>query len=133
MRSAIVIAMCIAIVTGCAAAPKSARLPLPVRLGLPPFDDAPVSFVVAGPRFTPGEVTIVKVCIAPDRSILSANVMASSGDRRFDDMAVAWARQVRVRAAPLDGSRIEACGEVRVEIRTPTEPRMISGVDSALS
>jgi hypothetical protein len=133
MRSAIVIAMCVATLTGCAATPKPARLPLPARLALPPFDDAPVSFVVAGPRFTPGEVTIVKVCIAPDRSILSANVMASSGDRRFDDMAVAWARQVRVRAAPRDGSPIQACGEVRVEIRTPTDPRVISGADSALS
>jgi hypothetical protein len=133
MRSAIVIAMCIATVTGCASTQRAARLPLPAHLALPPFDDAPVSFVVAGPRFTPGEVTIVKVCIAADRSIRSADVMASSGDRRFDDMAVAWARQVRVRAAPLDGSPTEACGEVRVEIRTPTEPRVISGADSALS
>jgi Gram-negative bacterial TonB protein C-terminal len=104
-----------------------------LRLALPPFDEAPVSFVVAGPRFTPGEVTIVKVCIAADRSILSAAVMASSGDRRFDDLAVNWARQVRVRAAPLDGSPIRACGEVRVEIRAPSEPRVISGVDSSLS
>jgi hypothetical protein len=104
-----------------------------LRLALPPFDEAPVSFVVAGPRFTPGEVTIVKVCIAPDRTILSANVMASSGDRRFDDLAVNWARQVRVRAAPLDGSPIQACGEVRVEIRAPSEPRVISGTDSSLS
>jgi Gram-negative bacterial TonB protein C-terminal len=133
MRSAIVIAICIATLTGCAATSKPARLPLPARLALPPFDDAPVSFVVAGPRFTPGEVTIVKVCVAPDRSILSAHIMASSGDRRFDDMAVAWARQVRLRAAPPDGSPTEACGEVRVEIRTPTEPRVISGADSALS
>jgi hypothetical protein len=104
-----------------------------LRLALPPFDEAPVSFVVAGPRFTPGEVTIVKVCIAPDRSILSAAVMASSGDRRFDDLAVNWARQVRVRAAPLDGSPMRACGEVRVEIRAPSEPRVISGTDSSLS
>jgi hypothetical protein len=102
-------------------------------MALPPFDDAPVSFVVSGPRFTPGEVTIVKVCIARDRSILSADVLASSGDRRFDDMAVTWARQVRVRSAPSDGSPVRACGEVRVEIRTPTEPRVISGSDSALS
>jgi hypothetical protein len=105
----------------------------PARPGQAPFDDAPVSFVVAGPRFTPGVVTIVKVCVAPDHSILSADVLASSGDRRFDDMAVAWARQVRLRAAPQDGSRVDPCGEVRVEIRTPSEPRVISGADSALS
>jgi hypothetical protein len=130
MRTAIVIAVCLAMISGCV--PTARRAP-PARIALPPFDDAPVSFVVAGPRFTPGEVTIVKVCIAPDRSILSAAVMASSGDRRFDDMAVSWARQVRVRSAPRDGSALQACGEVRVEIRTPTEPRVISGSDSALS
>jgi len=130
MRAAIVIAVCIAAVAGCAATVR----PVPVvRLALPPFDEAPVSFVVAGPRFTPGEVTIVKVCIAADRSILSAAVMASSGDRRFDDLAVNWARQVRVRAAPLDGSPTQACGEVRVEIRAPSEPRVVSGAENSLS
>src|ERR1700722_16684128 len=130
MRAAIAIAVCIAAVTGCAARVRPAPV---VRLALPPFDEAPVSFVVAGPRFTPGEVTIVKVCIAPDRSILSAAVMASSGDRRFDDLAVNWARQVRVRAAPLDGSPTQACGEGRVEIRAPSEPRVITGAENSLS
>ena len=132
MRTAIVIAVCIAAVAGCATVARPARVPA-APPPQPPFDDAPVSFVVAGPRFTPGVVTIVKVCIAPDHSILSADVLASSGDRRFDDMAVAWARQVRLRAAPLDGSPVDACGEVRVEIRMPSEPRVISGSDSALS
>src|SRR6202140_3163161 len=130
MRAAIVIAVCVAAVAGCAATGRPAR---GLRLALPPFYEAPGSFVVAGPRFTPGEVTIVKVCIAADRSILSAAVMASSGDRRFDDLAVNWARQVRVRAAPPDGSPVQRCGEVRVEIRIPSEPRVVSGADSALS
>lgn len=134
MRAAVTITVCVAIVAGCAAPPR----PVPRRAGavreaLPPFDDAPVSFVVAGPRFTPGEVTIVKVCIAADHSILSADIMASSGDRRFDDLALGWARQVRLRAAPNDGSLVQPCGEVRVEIRKPSEPRVISGADSALS
>ena len=130
MRTAIVIAVCVATVAGCAPA---ARPGPAARVALPPFDDAPVSFVVAAPRFTPGEVTIVKVCVAPDHTILSADVMASSGDRRFDDLAVTWARQVRVRSAPPDGSPLQTCGEVRVEIRTPTEPRVIAGPDSSLS
>jgi hypothetical protein len=130
MRFAIVIAVCVATVAGCApTAPRGSA----ARLALPPFDDAPVSFVIATPRFTPGEVTIVKVCVAPDRSILSADVMASSGDRRFDDLAVNWARMVRLRSRPADGSPLQTCGEVRVEIRAPTEPRVVSGPDSALS
>jgi hypothetical protein len=102
-------------------------------VALPPFDDAPVSFVVAAPHFTPGEVTIVRVCLASDRSIASADVMASSGDRRFDDLALTWARQVRLRSAPGDGVRLQSCGEVRVEIRIPAEPRVISGPDNSLS
>jgi len=132
MRSAIIIAVCLAAVAGCAAAARPARVspPPPPQ---PPFDDAPVSFVVAGPRFTPGEVTIVKVCIATDHRVLSADIMASSGDRRFDDLALSWARQVRIRAAPADGAPLQPCGEVRVEIRKPSEPRVISGSDSAFS
>src|SRR6202140_4919413 len=117
MRAAIVIAVCVAAVAGCGATGPPARV---LRLALPPFDEAPVSFVVAGPRFTPGEVTIVKVCIAADRSILSAAVMASSGDRRFDALAVNWARQVRVRAAPRDGSPVQALGKRGVGTKSPT-------------
>ena len=130
MRTAIVIAACVATVAGCAPTPRPGPA---ARVALPPFDDAPISFIVAAPRFTPGEVTIVKVCVTPDGTIFSAHVMASSGDRRFDDLAVTWARQVKVRSAPSDGAPLRACGEVRVEIRTPTEPRVISGPDSSLS
>jgi TonB family protein len=130
MRSAIIIAACIASLAGCAPTPRPGP---PARIALPPFDDAPVSFVVAAPRFTPGEVTILRVCVAPDHTILSVNVMASSGDRRFDDLAVTWARQVKVRAAPSNGWPVDACGEVRVEIRVPMEPRVIAGPDSSLS
>jgi len=132
MRIAIAIAMCVAAVAGCATTARPVRVP-PPSPPQPPFDDAPVSFVVAGPRFTPGEVTIVKVCIAADHRVLTADIMASSGDRRFDDMALSWARQVKIREAPAGGARLQPCGEVRVEIRKPSEPRVISGSDSALS
>lgn len=134
MRIAIVIAVCVASVTGCATArPRPAVQPAVRHVAQAPFDDAPISFVVAAPRFAPGEVAIVKVCVAADRSILSAAVMESSGDRRFDDLALTWARQVRLRNLPVDGSPVQSCGEVRVEIRTPTEPRVVSGPDSELS
>jgi hypothetical protein len=134
MRIVIVIAVCIASLAGCAIArPRPVVQPVVRHVPQPPFDDAPISFVVAAPRFTPGEVAIVRVCLAPDRTIYSASVMQSSGDRRFDDMAVTWARQVRLRSPPGDGSPVQACGEVRVEIRTPSEPGVVSGADSALS
>jgi hypothetical protein len=134
MRVAIVIAVCVATVAGCASGrPRPAAQPTVKVVPQAPFDDAPISFVVAAPRFTPGEVAIVRVCVAADRTILSAAVMASSGDRRFDDLALTWARQVRLRSPPGDGSPVQPCGEVRVEIRTPSEPRVISGPDSSLS
>ncbi|HEY1724465.1 MAG TPA: hypothetical protein VGF89_03505 [Steroidobacteraceae bacterium] len=130
MRTVGTIAACLVVVAGCTPAPRSAKL----RVIVPPFDDAPVSFVVAGPRFSPGEVTIVKVCLAPDRSIISVNLLASSGDRRFDDMALNWARQVKLRSAPAPaGALMLRCGEVRVEIHQPTEPRVIEGPDNSLS
>jgi outer membrane biosynthesis protein TonB len=134
MRIVIVIAVCIVTVAGCATArPRPTAQAAVIHIAQPPFDDAPISFVIAAPRFSAGEVAIVKVCVAADRSILSAAVMESSGDRRFDDLAVNWARQVRLRSPPVDGTPVQACGEVRVEIRTPTEPRIISGPDSSLS
>jgi len=97
-----------------------------------PFTDEPVSIVVPTHRFTPGEVTIVKVCIAADRTISSANVIESSGDARFDDMALGWARMVKLRSAPANGAPMEPCGQVRVEIRTPSEPRIVSGSGTSL-
>lgn len=142
MRTLLVIASVVGLSigsTGCAPLrpPRSPAPPAPPPAPAPLFDAAPVSFVVAGPRFTPGEVTIVRVCIAPDRSVISADIIESSGDKRFDDHALVWARQVRVRAAAGDGSPdgepLASCGEVRVEIRVPTEPRVVSGADAALS
>jgi hypothetical protein len=130
MRGAVVIAMCIVVVTGCARAVKpEAAAP---KVPLTPFADDPVSFVVSVPHFPPGEVAIVRVCVAADRTIASANVMESSGDARFDGMALMWARQIKLRSIPGDGSPVLACGQVRVEIRLPSEPRVISGSDISL-
>src|SRR5665213_1209428 len=93
-------------------APQSAPPPLPVS----PFEDSPVSFLVASPRFTRGELVIVRVCVGPDRSISSADILESSGDRRFDALAVGWARQVRLRSAPTADVPVAPCGQVRVEV-----------------
>ena len=55
------------------------------------------------------------------------------GSLRFDDLAVTWARQVKVRPPPSNGLPLDSCGEVRVEIRIPSEPRVIAGPDNSLS
>jgi hypothetical protein len=98
-----------------------------------PFDHTSTSFVVSGPRFTTGETAIVKVCVAPDGIIASADLLLPSGDKRFDDFALNWARQVKLANTPPSAPDKERCGAVRVEIRTSPGPRLLSGSDSSLS
>src|SRR5579863_7920050 len=65
-----------------------------------PFDDASASFTVRGARFAPGETAIIQVCVTAGGTIESADVVGSSGDKRFDDFALLWARQVKLRSFP---------------------------------
>lgn len=134
MRIAVLMGVCL-IAVGCmhrpAAAPPpvSAVKPVPVA----PFDGTPQSFVVRGKRFIPGELAIVRVCIDDDHSITSADVIESSGDRQFDEVAVQWARQVRMRTTTQDDGPVDRCGAVRVEIRLAPNQRQMGGPDSSLS
>jgi TonB family protein len=128
---------------GCAAP----RRPPPVTVHaaqLPdPFDDTSTSFTIQGARFAPGETAIVKVCVTPEGSIASADVIGSSGDKRFDDYALVWARQVRLRTvpqgvgpgapSPTPSPTQSSCGPVRVEIRPAAMPGVLSEHSSALS
>jgi len=106
-----------------------------------PFDDTATSFTVQGARFAPGETAIVKVCVTPEGSIASADVVGSSGDKRFDDYAMVWARQVRLRSVPQEvrspsqstAPAQSSCGPVRVEIRPAAMPGVLSEHSSALS
>lgn len=98
-----------------------------------PFDQEPSSFLVPAGHFPAGETAIVKVCVTPGGQIASADVVSSSGDKRFDDLAVVWARQVRLRSLP-EGAQTDAlCGAVRVEIRPAPVPEALPGRQSALS
>jgi TonB family protein len=98
-----------------------------------PFDDSSASFTVHGARFAPGETAIVKVCVTPDGSIASADVVGSSGDRRFDEFALVWARQVRLKSQPPGAQPQPLCGPVRVEIRPAGVPGVFAEHSSALS
>ncbi len=70
-----------------------------------------------------GEHVIVRVCVGADHSIVSSDVVQSSGDPRFDQLAVGWARQVRLRAYTADEAPVASCGAVRVQMRhVPDEP-----------
>jgi outer membrane biosynthesis protein TonB len=84
-------------------------------------------------HFARGELVIVRVCLRTDHSIASSEVMESSGDRRFDEMAVTWAQRVRLRQSPADDGRpLASCGAVRVELHDTAEPAVIDGHDDLL-
>jgi TonB family protein len=134
---------------GCAAARRPPPVAAHPAAAQPPdpFDDTSTSFTVQGARFAPGETAIVKVCVTPEGSIASADVIGSSGDKRFDDYALVWARQVRLRAVAqgvaqgiAKGAATQTpapaqslCGPVRVEIRPAGMPAVLSDHSSALS
>ena len=75
---------------------------------------------------------IVTVCLGPDHAIASADVFESSGDSKFDQLAVMWARRVRLREAA-QGEQMAACGTVRVEVHPSQEPRMINAPGDSVS
>jgi len=43
-----------------------------------------------------------------------------------------WARQIKLRSATNEGAAVQPCGQVRVELRIPSQPRIISGSDVSL-
>ncbi len=102
--------------------------PVPVS----PFSDNPVSFLIHG-EFARGEHVIVRVCLRADRSIASSSIVESSGDPRFDELAISWAQRVRLRQqGPADSSPVAPCGAVRVELHDASEPAVIAGHDDEL-
>jgi hypothetical protein len=141
VRPAMIAAIGIAALSACS---WNRRPPAVVAVAAPvevdPFDHTSVSFVVAGAHFMPGETAIVKVCVSPQGVVSSADVLLPSGDKRFDDFAVNWARQVKLASVAQSVAQIgaqsgeakELCGPVRVEIKVSPVPRVLSGADSAL-
>jgi TonB family protein len=114
-----------ALLAACAApVPRlAAQMPAPAPAPpqpVSPFSDSPISLLVHGP-FVRGEHVVVRVCLHADRSIASSSILQSSGDRRFDELALGWARRVRLRPIT-DGRPVYACGPVRVELRDSTQP-----------
>ena len=114
-------------------APASLPAPAPAPVPVSPFADAAVSFFVHSSGRVSGEFVIVRVCVGADHSIVSSDVVESSGDPQFDQLAVVWARQVRLRAsAPLNGAAVAPCGAVRVEMRRAPDTPMPGARDRML-
>ncbi len=97
-----------------------------------PFADTAVSFFVNGFGLMRGEEVIVRVCVGADRSIVSSAIAQSSGDARFDQLAVVWARQIQLRAATQKGAPVASCGAVRVEMRRVPDTPVTGARDNLL-
>lgn len=74
------------------------------------------TFLARVPPFAEGLVTTVRLCVAPAGGLSSAEVVVSSGDRRFDEFVIDYARRVQVTPGHVNGRRQPGCGNVRVEI-----------------
>jgi len=98
---------------------------------LSPFADAAVSFLIRG-HFVRGEQVVVRICLHADHSIASSAIVESSGDRRFDEMALDWARRMQLRTEATPGHTIARCGSVRVELRDTAAPGMGRSVGEQL-
>jgi TonB family protein len=94
---------------------------------------SPTAFSIRGPRFTPGEVAVVKVCVHANGVVASTAIVQSSGEKRFDDSAVQWALHAGYRPMRVDGAPIYSCDEVRVEMHQITSPGAGMVSDSSLS
>jgi len=105
---------CLAL-AGCATPPAGPSVVEPVRI-----EDA--VFTTRGPRFAPGLYATVRVCVAAQGQISSAEVVLSSGDKRFDDFVLGFARRVKVRPQRVNGRPVAACDTVRVEVNHGVSP-----------
>jgi TonB family protein len=99
---------CAIALAGCASGPRSALIE-PVHI-----EDA--SFMARGPTFAPGLYSTVRICVSPKGLISSAVVVLSSGDKRFDEYVLSFARRVKVQPQRINGRPAAGCDTVRVEI-----------------
>jgi TonB family protein len=131
MRKGIVLILCFGGLGGCVHLVSPVPAP-PTLLPVTELGDSSISFVVAGPRFTPGESAMVKVCLSAEGEIVSTQLIASSGERKFDDSALLWAQQAKMSPLIFKGKPVATCEQVRVEIRGAPYPHIGSGSDFSL-
>jgi TonB family protein len=96
-----------------------------------PMQISPAVFSIRGPRFTPGEAAVVRVCVGANGVIASTAIVQSSGEKRFDDSAVQWALHAGYRPMRVSGAPMYSCDEVRVEMHQITSPGAGMGADSS--
>ncbi|HEX9138726.1 MAG TPA: TonB family protein [Steroidobacteraceae bacterium] len=131
MRNGIVLMLCFVALGGCAHLASPVPAP-PTLLPVAELEDSTTSFVIAGPRFTPGESAMVKVCLSAEGEVVSTQLLVSSGERKFDDSALVWAQQAKMSPLTFKGKPVATCEQVRVEIRGVPYPHIGGGSDFSL-
>jgi TonB family protein len=96
-----------------------------------PMQISPAVFSIRGPRFTPGEAAVVRVCVGANGVIASTAIVQSSGEKRFDESAVQWALHAGYRPMRVSGAPMYSCDEVRVEMHQIASPGAGMGADSS--
>lgn len=129
MPSRMILMLSLAAVGGCAfnARPTVAGKQLQIQ----PLEISDASFTTRGPAFGSGLFTTIQLCVGPDGRIVSANVVQSSGEKRFDDFVLTFARQVHVQPRRENGKAVLSCDTVRVEVNHFPLPAGL-GSDNAL-
>jgi hypothetical protein len=111
---------------GCATESRPSDVVLPLQLS----DGA---FLTHGPRFAAGLSATVRLCADSLGRMTSATVVVSSGEKRFDDFIVDYARRVQVlKPQRRNGRPVAGCSTVDVEINHPSGPGTSGGEQSAL-
>ena len=93
---------------------------------------ADAAFLTRGPRFAEGLYATVRLCANREGRIVSANVVVSSGEKRFDEFVVDYARRVQVKPQRENGKPVHGCNDVRVMINRLQGPAPGAGAPSAL-
>jgi TonB family protein len=120
----------LAVVAGCTSE-LPARQPS-AKIAVQPLQIADASFTTRGPKFATGLFTMVQLCVGPNGGIVSASIVQSSGEKRFDDFVIVYARQVHVQPRRENGRAVASCDTVRVEVNHFPLPGVSLGLDNAL-
>jgi TonB family protein len=122
-----------AVLSGCASSDglQSHSNQAPVIV-IEPLEIRDASFLTRGPRFADGLIATVRLCADHEGKLVSADVVVSSGEKRFDDFVVDYARRVQVNPQRENGRPVHGCNTVKVQINRIADPIGSAGAASAL-
>jgi TonB family protein len=129
MPSRLIVLLCLAVLGGCMHRTHTMAAP---AVNIKPLEISDATFTTRGPSFGSGLSAAIQLCVGPDGRIVSASVVQSSGEKRFDDFVLTFARQVHVQPRRENGKPVLSCDTVRVEVNHFPHPGLSLGTDNVL-